>query len=273
MLRSLTNPSPSALLRNFCFRSPAGTGFLVTQYSDRELSKNMLLCGTAPFKRQYLIEASRLTRLLPSLLFVVMSETCGVFQYFYHCRGETLPIRDVLDTQGQGPKTEPHYENLTENWCTRCARARIRSANRNAAEYLFLVTRYVNPGSKMDGKRIVVGYLHRAKPEAWEKLNARLRRDARKYDRENPANCDFFAGDGRSHFVAAEHGCPLPVGNCRWVWKCPREEAVKIVAHLRRHPNILPELRKRVEELKKQAGLTGRIDCKAKGKSHERCKK
>jgi hypothetical protein len=200
-----------------------------------------------------------------------MSETNGVFQYFYHCRGERLPIRDVLNTQRQGHKTEPHYENLTENWCRECAQARIRSANMNGAEYLFLTTRYFNPGSKMDGKRIVVGFLHRARPELWEKLNATLRGGARKYDQENPANCDFFAGDDRSHFVAAEHGYPLRVANCRWKWKCPREEAMKIVADLRRHPNILPELRKRVAELEAQAGLKVRAVCKARSKSNERC--
>jgi len=221
-----------------------------------------------PFEKQFRSKALPLRSLPPSLLFTLMSETRGVFQYFYHCRGEDLPIRDVLKRH----KTEPHYENLTENWCGECAQARIRSANKNAAEYLFLATRYFNPESKMNGKRIVVGFLHRAKPEAWEKLNATLRDCAVKYDRKNPANCDFLAGDGRSHFVAAEHGYPLPVANCRWRWKCPREEAMKIVAHLRRHPNILPELRKRVKELKRQAGLTGRIVCKAKGKSHERCK-
>ena len=213
-----------------------------------------------------------LTSLPRSLLLTLMSETCGVFQYFYHCRGENLPIRDVLDTQGQGPKTEPHYENLTENWCSECARARIRSANRNAAEYLFLVTRYVNPGSKMDGKRIVVGFLQRAKPEAWEKLNATLRDDARKYDRNNPGECDFFAGNSRSHFVAAEHGYPLRVANCRWKWKCPREKAVKIVAHLRKHPNILPALKKRVEELTARIGLRAKAVCKTRSKSHESCK-
>jgi len=144
-----------------------------------------------------------------------MIQTAGVFQYFYHCRGEELPIRDVLDTQHQGHKTEPHYENLTENWCAKCAQSRIRSANKNGAEFLFLITRYFNTGSEMDGRRMVVGYLHRAKPETWKRLNATVRPDARKYDRNNPADCDFFAGDHLSHFVAAEHGFQLDVGNCR----------------------------------------------------------
>jgi hypothetical protein len=52
----------------------------------------------------------------------------GVFQYFYHCSGEELPVRDVCDRQGHGRKTEPHYENLTENWCSKCMNGRIKSA-------------------------------------------------------------------------------------------------------------------------------------------------
>jgi len=196
----------------------------------------------------------------------------GVFQYFYHCVGEELPIRDVLDNQNQGHKTEPHYENLTENWCSACMRSRIRSANRYAADFLFLMTRYFNPGHIMHEKRIVVGYLHRAKPEVWEKLSATLRHDARRYDRKNPGDCDFFAGDGHSHFVAAEHGWVLPVGNCRWKWKCADQEASRIVAHLSQYPNILPALRRRVEELKIQAGLKAAATCKQTKISYETCK-
>lgn len=48
-----------------------------------------------------------------------MDNIAGVLQFFYHCEGERLPVRDVCNTQGQGPKTEPHYENLTENWCSK----------------------------------------------------------------------------------------------------------------------------------------------------------
>jgi hypothetical protein len=54
----------------------------------------------------------------------------GVFQYFYHCKEEILPIRDICNTQDHGEKTEPHYENLTENWCSKCMNGRIKSANR-----------------------------------------------------------------------------------------------------------------------------------------------
>lgn len=37
-------------------------------------------------------------------------KTIGVAQFFSHCRNQVLPIRDI-----RGDKTEPHYENLTEN--------------------------------------------------------------------------------------------------------------------------------------------------------------
>jgi hypothetical protein len=190
-----------------------------------------------------------------------VGKTAGIFHYFYHCRGEELPVRDVLDTQRHGPKEEPHYENLTENWCTKCMERRIRSANRNAAEFLFLMTRYFNPGSKMHGKRIVVGFLHRAKPERWRRLNATLRRGARKYDQKNPSECDFFVGDEQSHFVAAKHGFLLHVPNCRWDWRCDEKRAVAIVASLRQHRNILPELKRRVRELRSSTGLRHRAVC------------
>src|SRR6266851_7511091 len=103
------------------------------------------------------------------------ANTAGVFQYFYHCKGEHLPIRDILNTQGQGNKTEPHYENLTENWCGKCMSARIKSANRRGLEYLFLATRYLKPGHPKHGKRMVVGFLHRAEPQVWQVLNHGLR--------------------------------------------------------------------------------------------------
>jgi len=79
----------------------------------------------------------------------------GIFQYFYHCAGEELPIRDIIKRH----KTEPHYENLTENWCGECMSGRIRSANRHLVDYLFLMTRYFRKGHPKDGKRLVVGYL------------------------------------------------------------------------------------------------------------------
>src|SRR5438876_11190849 len=90
----------------------------------------------------------------------------GVFQFFYHCADQELPVRDVVNRQ----KTEPHYENLTENWCGRCMNGRIRSANRRGAKYLFLVTRYFRKDHFLDGKLLVVGFLFRAEDRVWRRL-------------------------------------------------------------------------------------------------------
>ena len=190
----------------------------------------------------------------------------GVFQYFYHCKGEDLPIRDILDTQHKGHKTEPHYENLTENWCTKCMPGRIKSANKRQVPYLFLMTRYDNPGHEVDGRRLVVGYLHRAKPEVFEKLNQTRRRGAHRYESRHPKRCGFFAGDDDSRFVAANHAYVLETTrNCRWKYWCDSKEGKKIVTRLKKHPNILEELRERAEELKKEP--------RQEGEKHATCRK
>jgi len=49
----------------------------------------------------------------------------GMVQYFYHLPSSKLPIRDVLNEQGKGHKTEPHIEIGAENFCAEChARAK-----------------------------------------------------------------------------------------------------------------------------------------------------
>src|SRR5438552_3469142 len=130
----------------------------------------------------------------------------AVFQYFYHCRGEELPIRDVCNRQGHGPKTEPHYENLTENWCSKCMNGRIVSANRRGLERVFLVTRYLRDGHPLNGKLLVVGFLSRAKKGVWRDLSRTIMSGVNAYDNgRTPEKCGFFAGDERrSHFVSAE---------------------------------------------------------------------
>ena len=181
----------------------------------------------------------------------------AVFQFFYHCKGEELPVRDVLNTNGKGHKTEPHYENLTENWCSKCMRQRIASANRLQVEYLFLLTTYNNPKHRLHGKRLVVGFLHRAQPKIWEKLNHGIQSGARGFDPSRPEACEFFAGDAKSHFVSAENAYLLDnLANCRWKYFSKRKETMRIVARLRKSPSILPELRNRVKNLAKQIGFT-----------------
>src|SRR5208282_633154 len=197
-------------------------------------------------------------------------KVAGVFQYFYHCSGQELPIRDVCNRQWHGNKTEPHYENLTENWCSKCMNGRIRSANRKEVKYLFLVTRYLNSNHRMNGKLLVVGFLYRAEGKVWRKLSQSIPSGVSGYDSQNPENCGFFAGDEiKSRFVSADKAFVLTgVKNGRWKYFANEDETQKIVSHLEKSKNILQELRKKADELKAQTNL----DKVKTGKDEKRCK-
>jgi hypothetical protein len=180
----------------------------------------------------------------------------GVFQYFYHCSGEELPIRDILDTQKHGPKTEPHYENLTENWCNECMNGRIKSANRRGLNYLFLITRYQNNNHpEKNGKLLVVGFLYREEDkEVWHTLSKSRLAEVDGFNLEKPGECGFFVGDEKkSHFVSADKAFVLDdVKNGRWKYFAYEHEAHKIIRHLEKSKNILKELRKKAKKLKTQ---------------------
>lgn len=191
----------------------------------------------------------------------------GVFQFFYHCAGQKLPVRDVLNTQRQGRKTEPHYENLTENWCRKCMNGRMRSANRREVKYLFLMTRYFNEGHPRNGKLLVVGFLYRAKEKIWRKLSKSIQSGASAFDPENPQECGFFAGDeAKSHFVSADDAYVLKdVKNGRWKFLATEKETEQICLHLRKAKKILKRLRDKVKELELQSKRHGY------GKNRQQC--
>jgi hypothetical protein len=169
-----------------------------------------------------------------------------------------------------GYKTEPHYENLTENWCSKCMRGRIRSANKLQVQYLLLATTYINPKHHLNGKRLVVGFLHRAEPHIWARLNSSIQSGARAFDPLRPEKCEFFAGDAKSHFVSADHAYVLPdLKNWRWKYSADLNEATRIIGRLKRVPSILPELRKRLSALKQQMHIEGR--CKRRTRGQHAC--
>jgi hypothetical protein len=184
-------------------------------------------------------------------------KTIGVAQYFYHCNGEDLPIRDILNKNGAGSKTEPHYENMTENWCTQCLNVRMKSANRDKVDYLFLMTRYRKSGHKLNGELIVVGYLKRAKESRWIELSQNIPSGATPYGNDKD-NCGFFAGDPKeSKFVNVEDGYVLKgIGNARWVYFIDEPLGKKILKKLESGENITNKLIKRASELTKEAGIT-----------------
>ncbi|MBE2226870.1 MAG: hypothetical protein IAE93_05995 [Ignavibacteria bacterium] len=193
-------------------------------------------------------------------------DAIGVIHYFYHCIGQELPVRDILNSNGKGHKTEPHYENLTENWFSECHNKRIKLANREMVDYLFLMTRFRNQNSNLNNKLLVVGYLKRAEPSVWIKRSKNIPSGMDPYYPE-PKLCGFFVGDEKkSHFVRAKHAYELKdLDNARHrSWIVDKKEAIKILHQLHKFPNILNELRIKVKELSKDTQTRKSNNCHKK---------
>jgi len=95
----------------------------------------------------------------------------GMIQYFYHCPDSDLPIRDVLNKQKQGHKTEPHIEIGAENYIAKCYQPNIKKFVCSSDKYLFLITTCKNIEiNKKIGKnktnQFIVGYI--IKEDAFE---------------------------------------------------------------------------------------------------------
>jgi|SRR5579864_5642530 len=110
-------------------------------------------CGSHARKRL-------INRNCPAVDLKSLTET-GRLQFFYHSPSSKLPIRDVLNEQHQGYKTEPHLEASAENYCTPCLQPNIRGFINCREKYLFLFTTRRDPEG--DGARYIVGYLQKKK--------------------------------------------------------------------------------------------------------------
>jgi hypothetical protein len=65
----------------------------------------------------------------------------GRIQFFFHSRSSKLPIRDILNEQKQGHKTEPHIEIGAENYISCCyQKNNIVPFLKSREKYLFLFT-------------------------------------------------------------------------------------------------------------------------------------
>jgi len=65
----------------------------------------------------------------------------GRLQYFFHSPSSKLPIRDVLNEQDEGHKTEPHIEIGAENYISCCYQSNnIIPFLKSKEKYLFLFT-------------------------------------------------------------------------------------------------------------------------------------
>lgn len=131
--------------------------------------------------------------------------------------------------------------------------SRIKSINRNNLEYLFLMTKYRNSDSNMNGKLIVVGYLKRAGNGRWLKLSKHIPSGAHRFLPDR-TKCGFFAGDPeKSRFVNAQDGYELEnVKNGRYIWYIDKTLGNKIVRKLNTGNNIIDKLLKRTKELEKE---------------------
>ena len=87
----------------------------------------------------------------------------GRLQFFYHSPSSEYPIRDILDEQKEGAKTEPHIEIGAENYWSDCLQDEsILPLINNNEKYLFLMTTCRNKKLRsFNGNRYIVGYIER----------------------------------------------------------------------------------------------------------------
>ncbi len=92
-------------------------------------------------------------------------EEKGRVQYFFHSPSSELPVRDILNEQKQGHKTEPHIEIGAENYICCCyQKNNIVPFLKSREKYLFLFTTCKK--RELEGyydKRFIVGYITKTK--------------------------------------------------------------------------------------------------------------
>jgi hypothetical protein len=163
----------------------------------------------------------------------------GRLQFFFHSPSSTLPVRDVCNEQGSGHKTEPQLEQNAENYFSECyQKANIQGLLKNREKYLFLFTTCKSKEDRMErhfGERYIVGYICA--------------------DRSLPRR-GFIAVQGKTKIVAFQDAYPLerlvPSASNRHirVRKLSVEEAKKVLAHLRRAPDIRDKCIRELNRLK-----------------------
>ncbi|QZA89532.1 hypothetical protein K0C01_05210 [Salinarchaeum sp. IM2453] len=161
----------------------------------------------------------------------------GRAQFFFHHRGNDLPVRDVTGTQGHGDKVEPCIERKAENYCTKCIPENISSfADDDSERYLLLFTRVRNSELQANGEQFYVGYIDKRR-----KLDINGR----------------TAIQGPIKLVSFEDACPLSlVGSpdTRNQKRLNEEKTEKILSYLDDAENIYHECVEEVERLEKRVG-------------------
>lgn len=165
-------------------------------------------------------------------------EPAGRLQFFFHAPSSDLPVRDVCNEQGQGPKTEPHLERNAENYVCECYQKNIQGLLKQREKYLFLFTTCKSKAAHMEncfGERYIVGYICA--------------------DNFVPRH-GFIAVQGKTKVVAFEDAYSL-----EWldssarhrhfrVRKLSAKEAKRVLDHLRHAPNIKDRCIREINRLK-----------------------
>ncbi len=91
-------------------------------------------------------------------------EEKGRLQYFFHSPSSRLPIRDVLNEQKRGYKTEPHIEIGAENYINCCYQSNnIIPFLKSKGKYLFLFTTCKVKDHKYYNRKCIVGFISKKK--------------------------------------------------------------------------------------------------------------
>jgi hypothetical protein len=160
----------------------------------------------------------------------------GRLQYFYHCPSSVLPIRDVLNEQGTGFKTEPHIEVGGENILKSCFQPSIVSHVNCDERYLFLMTTCRNSElPQFYGIKSIVGYI-----------------DKRRFGESvrDGKHASFVSGE--THIFPFEHSIPITfLGYNRWtrVKLVNEADTAKILNRFAGLDNLLAECINEIKRL------------------------
>jgi hypothetical protein len=193
----------------------------------------------------------------PRRLRVEGLEACGRLQYFYHSPSSRLPIRDILNEQGQGKKKEPHIEIGAENYWAPCyQRNNIIPFTKSKEKYLFLMTTCRNRKFKdYYGKKFVVGFI--VKKSVGNRNGLRY------------VKGDIFLYSFKD---------AMPLEKLRYstrtrMQKVDEEKTAKLLSHFRSRRNIMEDCIQEIKRLDKDNGTCPRESEKRKCEFYNECKR
>ena len=82
----------------------------------------------------------------------------GKLCYYLCSYNSILPVRDILDDQGQGRKPEPNLESATYNEYSECNQDSVRCAVSDGLSHILFVTRYKGNNEKYYNRYFITGY-------------------------------------------------------------------------------------------------------------------